>query len=62
MLEVAQVGAHAAESQALLDIESLKVELEGARVDRKHKEEYEVRVCRLAALWLQLSTQPAHAR
>ncbi len=30
--------------QALSDIESLKAELEGARVDRKHKEEYEVRL------------------
>jgi len=52
-LEVAQAGAHAAALQALSDIEALKAELEGARVDRKHKEEYEVRVCRLAALWLQ---------
>ena len=30
--------------QALSDIESLKAELEGARVDRKHKEEYEARL------------------
>ena len=45
----AQAGAHAAALQALSDIESLKVELEGARLDRKHKEEYEVRVEPLAA-------------
>lgn len=33
--------------QALSDIESLKAELEGARIDRKHKEEYEVRFGRV---------------
>ena len=58
--EAMQVGAHAVESQALSDIESLKVALEGARVDRKHKEEYEVRFCRLAAVCVQLN--PVRAR
>jgi hypothetical protein len=30
--------------QALRDIDGLKVELEGARTERKHKEEYEARL------------------
>ena len=32
-------------TQALRDIDGLKVELEVARTERKHKEEYEVRFC-----------------
>ena len=60
-LELAQAGAHAAALQALSDIESLKVELEGARLDRKHKEEYEVRVAH-SRLRVCSSTRPALAR
>ena len=51
--------------QALTDIDSLKAELEGARTERKHKEEYEARrhVCtRAAAAALRLTCAPRRAQ